>query len=346
MVGGLTIRDDIGTVPGISVLLPTKNAGPGFKLVLEALFQQEIDRPFEVVMVDSGSTDGTLELAAQYPVRMYSIVPGAFGHGSARNVLARLAAGDTLVFLSSDGIPIGRRWLADLIAPLADCGIAATYGRQLPAGNADLTETFLLQHFYPAEPARRSLRGDSAPLAHTILFSHVNAACKKAVWERYPYDETVIMSEDLDWSRTVLVAGYEIMYVPAAAVTHSHAYTLTSLFKRNFDSGASLRDVTSDTMSDWLAQGARYLGSELRFLVRSGNGHHIPRACVREAVRCVGFLAGFHHTHIPVRFKAHLSQHSYHWEQSGDGKGSDTPLPLSMPMRGASPPLSFETRAE
>ena len=154
------------------------------------------------------------------------------------------------------------------------------------------------------------------------------------------------MSEDLDWSRTVLVAGYEIMYVPAAAVTHSHAYTLSSLFKRNFDSGASLRDVTSDTMSDWLAQGARYLGSELRFLVRSGNGHHIPRACVREAVRCVGFLAGFHHTHIPVRFKAHLSQHSYHWEQSGDGKGSDTPLPLSMPMRGASPPLSFETRAE
>ncbi len=320
----------------ISILVPTKNAGTGFKQVLDALFAQDIDSAFEVIVVDSGSTDDTLELTARYPVRLYAIEPGAFGHGYVRNVLAGLATGDTLVFLSSDSIPVGRTWLANLVGPLADSTIAATYGRQLPAADADLTEVFLLHHFYPPEPARRSLSGVGAPLAHTILFSHVNAACKKVVWARHPYNETVIMSEDLEWSRTVLSAGFEISYVPEATVTHSHTYTLPGLFRRNFDSGASLRDVTSDTMSGWLAQGTRYLGDELRFLASTGNARYIPRAAAREAVRCIGFMAGYYHHRIPGSIKIHLSQHAYHWQETAAKQMRATGVPRSFRTAGAS----------
>ncbi len=330
MIDMPTHRDVADPGATVSVLVPTKNAGVGFKQVLEALFEQEFDGTFEVIVVDSGSTDGTRELAACYPVKLYSIPPNSFGHGYVRNALARLAVGDTLVFLSSDGIPVGREWLAKLVGPLADPCVAATYGRQLPAANADLTEIYLLYHFYPPEPARRSLRGQGAPLAHMILFSHVNAACKKALWEQYPYNERLIMSEDLEWSRTVLLAGYEIVYVPEAAVTHSHAYTLRGLFRRNFDSGASLRAITRDTMSDWLMQGTRYLVGEVQFLIRSHNSRYLVRACTNEAVRCAGFMAGFYHAFIPRPWKPYLSQHRYHWQWPADPEVRVTVDPIPV----------------
>lgn len=328
----------------VSVLVPTKNAGAGFKQVLDALFEQEFDGTFEVIVVDSGSTDGTRELASCYPVKLYSIPSNTFGHGYVRNTLARLAAGDTLVFLSSDGMPVGSRWLAKLVEPLADPCVAATYGRQLPAANADLTEVYLLHHFYPPEPARRSLQGEGAPLAHTILFSHVNAACKKSLWERYPYDERLIMSEDLEWSRTLLLAGYEIVYVPEAPVTHSHTYTLPGLFRRNFDSGASLRAITRDTMSNWLMQGTRYLVGEVKFLIRSHNSRYLVRACIYEAVRCAGFMAGFYHALIPRPLKLYLSQHKYHWQRPVDQDVRATVVP--MPVGAWQPSAGVEVFTE
>ena len=194
-----------------------------------------------MVVVDSGSDDGSVDLARGSGARVHEIPPTEFHHGRTRNLGARHARGDLLVFTSQDAYAANEDWLATLTAPLrSDDTVAGVYGRQLPHDDGHTARALL-----PRLPVRAAERASSASRRRTIsrskptLFSNVNSAMLRRTWEEFPFAEDIVMSEDQEWSRRVLLAGQSVVYEPDAAVYHSHAYSLGGAMRRFFDSGAS-----------------------------------------------------------------------------------------------------------
>ena len=301
--------------PEASILIPTRNAGPRFNATLDAIRRQR-DHEFELLIVDSGSQDDTVRLATDAGAVVHSIQPTDFGHGRTRNMLASLARGRSLVFLTQDAVPADDLWLSRLTAGLQDPQVAACFGRQLPRAEASLLQVHHLAWWYPDRPARWSMQKSADARINRLFYSHVNSACKREVWEAIPFDERLVMSEDQEWSRRVLLAGWEIAYEPDAVVIHSHDHGLRQAFRRHFDSGASLAMITTDTESDWFKLGLGYLASELRFLWSRRALPLLPYAIVFEAARYSGFRLGRQHRRLPRSLKMRLGEHKGVWASS------------------------------
>ena len=278
--------------PRASVLIPTHNPGPSIERVLGAVFAQEVDVAFEVIVVDSTSAPADVARMRAFPVRFEQIPQAQFGHGRTRNLLASLASGDVLLYLSQDAEPASTTWMQRLLGPLAEPRVAGAYARQVPRPTADPLIRFFLSHTYGPQPARRRLRAGQRVRIQDIFFSNVSSAIRREVWQRIPFRQDVIMSEDQYWAHDVLRAGYEVVYHPAAEVIHSHNYSLRALARRNWQSGASLRGLIADSPSAIAQRGLHYVGGQAAYLVRSGRPHWLPYMLVYESIKALGFSMG------------------------------------------------------
>ena len=196
--------------------------------------------------------------------------------------------------------------------------LAGVYGRQIPHSDASPPERFFLNFLYGPTP-RIQRAVDPADLSlETTLFSNVNSAIRRAVWMRFPFADDLFFAEDQDWSRRVLLAGYGILYEPGAAVHHSHAYTISTAFKRFFDSGASAERsylAGGRASSAVLRREARrYAREELAWLVETRQRRWIPYAAVYELAKFIGLQLGANHQRLPLWFRRRSSFFPAHWE--------------------------------
>ena len=198
-----------------SIVIRAKNEARLIGEALDAVFGQRFEGSFEVVLVDSGSTDGTLDIVRGYPIRLIEIPPETFTYGRSLNIGAAAAGGELIVSLSAHSTPLDERWLGHLLEPLADPRVAGVYGRQVPRPNATWLELLGM---------RLSGVVDDRPRLHTRnpMFSNANGAFRRSLWLRVPFDEEVGGAEDLAWVRAMLREGYRVAYEPRAAVYHSH----------------------------------------------------------------------------------------------------------------------------
>jgi len=308
----------------ISVIIPVRNGGEDLRRCLDAIARQDVDDQVEIVVVDSSSTDGSAELARAHGARVCVIPVEEFNHGATRNLGARLAEGNTLVFTSQDAAAEDERWLSHLIAPLEEDRVAGAYGRQLPHPEALPPERYFLDFLYgPGGRVQEAATPEGLSM-ETTLFSNVNAAIPRRLLERFPFVDDIVMSEDQEWARRVLLAGHRLVYQPEAAVRHSHAYTLRSAFRRFFDSGASADRA-------YLAGGRpagrvmrratlRYARGELGWLWRTGQRRWIPYAILYEGVKYLGLQLGARHQRLPVRLKMRFSAIPSYWAAAGGSK--------------------------
>jgi rhamnosyltransferase len=247
--------------PIASVIILTKNNSKDVGICLKGVFDQEL-KQFEVIVIDSGSSDGTVDIASTFNVRVENINPTEFHHGRTRNLGASLAKGRFIVFLAPDAYPVGSTWLRNLIAPFADAEVAATYGRQIPKHDTNPIEQFFLQQIYPETKKTYSRRDlDEGNPERIVLLSDVCSALRKDVWETLRFDEKIIMSEDQEIARRILKEGLMIVYEPKCQVYHSHNYSLIDVFRRYFDSGESMTEIMKSTVSP-----SRSLGYAFRLL--------------------------------------------------------------------------------
>jgi len=234
-----------------SVVIPVKNGGELLRRVLAAVTDQETPWTYEVLVIDSGSTDGSSEVVRAFDgVALHTIDPGEFGHGRTRNLGAALTRGEYVAYLTQDALPADRHWLRRLVAALeADPAIAGAFGRHLPYPDAGpLTARELREHFagfgsadtiHRIEDPQR-YRRDPGYRQRLHFFSNNNSCLRRSVWERIPFPE-VDFAEDQLWARTVIEAGYATVYVPGACVYHSHDFGVLETFRRAFDEGRAFK---------------------------------------------------------------------------------------------------------
>src|ERR1700722_15486134 len=239
----------------ISVLIPAKNEALNIRTCLDAVFSQSSACRFEVILVDSGSTDGTPEIVSGYPVRLYRIAPEEFHHAGTRNYLASLARGKHLVYLNADAFPASPNWLNSLLSNFSDPTVGAVYGRHLPKPNCNLERQVVLATMYGD---KRIVKEQSQKQELGFRYYHlstVNPAIRKSVWESTGFPEELKIYEDVGIAKRILDEGWKIVYEPAATVYHSDNHKPSGLFKRYFDLGVTWKqsgiwdNTTKSTLS-------------------------------------------------------------------------------------------------
>jgi rhamnosyltransferase len=228
------------TTPSISIVVPTFNGATTLPALLEAVSRQRIDRSFETIAIDSGSTDGSVDLLRAAGARLISIPGGMFNHGLTRNLGIDAALGSLIVLIVQDAVPASDTWLAALTEPLArDSCLAGTFARQLPRPDAGALTRHYHRQWLASSDRPRTIAATGAeldaelPLARLdrCTFDNVCSCIRRSVWQQHPFRETSI-AEDVEWARDVLLSGYRIAYVPDAAVVHSHERSASYEFHR------------------------------------------------------------------------------------------------------------------
>ena len=213
----------------VSIIVPAKNEGENIRACLDMVMAQKCPYVFEVLVIDSGSQDDTLAIVREYRnIRLVEIEPAEFGHGKTRNLGAKLAKGEFLIYLNADAIPLDRHWLSALVAEFAgDEQVAGVFSRHVPAEGCHLYMARDLQSSMPENRTEKS----RAERLDFFLFSTVSAAIRKDVWAAIPFLDEIPIAEDQDWAARVMQSGYKLVYTPASTVRHSHNYSLKELFR-------------------------------------------------------------------------------------------------------------------
>jgi rhamnosyltransferase len=299
--------------PEVSVIIPILNPGAGFRNLLERVCESGPGRNLEILIIDSGSSDGARKAAEDLPVRWIEIDPKSFSHPGTRNRAVSEARGKYMVFLTQDALPCNANWLGALIANFSDPLVAGVYGKQIP-GQCKPCEEFFRVHAYPDGWQVKSAPNGREISYKEIFFSNANSACRRDLLLRYPFNEEQIVSEDIEWAKRMLLLQYRIVYEPAAAVYHSHDFGLRQVFRRNFDLGVSLKGIMEDRRRSLIRDGWSYIAREIRWLVARGRYRAIPYLFVYEGFRFGGFLSGRKHRYLPLVITRWLSDHAYHWK--------------------------------
>lgn len=295
----------------ISIVLLTKNGRRDLERILPAIFHQEVAAAFEVIAIDSGSTDGTLALLRKFPVRLVQIPSQQFHHARTRNLAASLAQGEILVFLSQDAIPASEHWLEMMLKNFEDSTVGAVYGRQFPKPGSTLERRDVFDAIYGSEkivkdPAQRT--GAGYRFYH---FSNVNAAVRRSLWEKHRFPEELKVFEDLGIAKRILDDGWKIVYEPNAPVFHSHTHDTLALFKRYFDIGYTLKVLriwdSPGTRASLIRDGWKMLRRKMQRVNRTNLNRAVRHAVAQDMAKSFGLFLGLNQSRLPLAVKRHLS---------------------------------------
>jgi rhamnosyltransferase len=216
----------------------------------------------EVILVDSGSSDATVQIAASHGAKIVHIRPEEFTFGRSLNLGIQAASADLVVIASAHIHPVYPDWLDYLLQPLTEANVALVYGKQRGCISSKFSEHQIFRQWFPdAGFGRQS----------TPFCNNANAAIRKGFWEQHPYDESLTGLEDLAWAKWAQSVGWQVVYAPYAEVVHVHQETPAAIYNRyrreamafkrifpesHFSIYDCIRLVTTNVLSD-LAQAAR-----------------------------------------------------------------------------------------
>jgi rhamnosyltransferase len=213
----------------VSIVIRTKNEAEFIEKTLRKVEEQEFDGKCEIIVVDSGSTDSTVDIVKRHNVSLIEIAQEEFSYGRSLNIGASAAMGRFVVNLSAHALPRDTEWLTNLIKGFENDNMAGTYGRQLADGHVNPFEARLCDDFFGLEKIRFDI--DDKETLKRIRFSNSNCAVRRDVWQRFNFDEHVPYGEDILWQTQVIKAGFSILYEPDAVVYHTHRVNIRNAFK-------------------------------------------------------------------------------------------------------------------
>lgn len=238
--------------PRVSVVIRCFNEEHHIGTLLEHVYRQTVRDP-QVIVVDSGSTDGTLGVVSRFPAQLVHIQPDDFTFGHSLNEGCRAATGEYLVIASAHVVPCGTDWIERLIAPFADPRVALVYGRQMGDYRTNFSEHRQFAKQFPAT---------SNPDQRTPFCNNANAAVRRSRWLEHNYDEALSGLEDLDWAKWALGAGHRVAYSAEAGVVHVHEETPAQIKRRYMREAMALKHILPDSHV-YFTEFARLLASSI-----------------------------------------------------------------------------------
>ena len=324
----------------LSVVIPVRDGAGVLEQTLAAVSAQKLspDRPLELLVCDSGSRDDTIAIARGYGAEVIEIASSSFSHGLTRNLLMQRSAGDHVAFLTQDSAPADDRWLARLLDGfgLGD-DVALTYGPYRPRPDASPMVARELSAWFASFSPDGSPRIDRlgpperhiparALLGPRGYFTDANGCIARAAWEQVPFRE-VPYAEDHVLALDMMRAGYAKVFLPDAAVVHSHDYSAWDWLRRSFDEGRALREVygfaepgrpRTVLLKIWGLVGADWRWSRAHS-PRSPAVSALARSLGFHAARTAGSLLGGRADRLPEPLVKRLSLERRGHSGPGDG---------------------------
>lgn len=300
---------------------------PLFAKVLDAVLQQHAPWHFDVLVIDSGSEDGTPRFAEAYEnVKVIRIASKDFGHGRTRNQAISNTSAPYIAMITHDAQPSDRYWLANLVAPLEkNQRIAGVFGRHIAWPNSSpFTARSLDRRFsgFLEQPLVLNRDTDSERyqfdtkwMQFLHFFSDNNACLRRSVWELWPYPE-VDFAEDQAWAKLIIQNGWSKAYAPNAIVYHSHDYGLWEQLQRAFDEARSFHKDFGYNLSPNLFRACRtMLGLTYRDLVFTFSSQNafnflrfLPKQILLNVMMSLGYYLGNRHSKLSPRLQQKLSR--------------------------------------
>ncbi len=276
--------------PLASIIMRSYNEAWALKDTLAALRAQKFTS-WELIVIDSGSTDGSQELIrAAHPSHFVQITPADYNPSRVMNVGMRLARAERCLFLNADATPQGFNWLGPLFEALSEPQVAACFGRQIP--RPDCQAVFACDYERCFGPHR-----ESSSWPH--FFSMVSSGLRKDIWAQRGFREDLQYAEDDEYTRWCKAQGYAVAYVPESVVAHSHNYTGSQAYRRSFGDARALGQSWAGARHEfswWKTVALGWL-SDLRhdaqFCARSQRWSEWPHAAYIRWQQRRGKLAGF-----------------------------------------------------
>ena len=219
------------TQPTVSVIIPTLNAGSAFPDILERIHEQKDVSDVEIVVVDSGSTDGTRQAAQHSATKTITIPRRNFNHGGTRNLAILEAHGELIALLTQDAMPDNDQWLYYLVAAvMSDDDVSGAYSRQIPHPDTPpwIKHQMAEHGLFSDQPRIQQLSNpksfdtlDPLERLNLCIFDDVSSLIRRSTWENHPLPEAPF-AEDLEWAKEELLRGKKIVYEPKSRVIHSH----------------------------------------------------------------------------------------------------------------------------
>lgn len=263
----------------VSIVIPTKNGGTLFEDVLDSIHNQKTNYSYEIICIDSGSTDDTINVIKRNGCVLKQIPKEEFGHGKTRNLGASMGSGEYIIFLTQDAKPASNTWLQNFIDAMKnDKDIAGGFGIHYPYPECNIFDKRDIEQLFKGFGEKNTiyyleneeLYKDNEGYRHLLSFFSDNNSClKRSIWEKIPYDD-VNFAEDQIWAKKIIEQGYKKVYCPFAPVYHSHNYELATYRERYYDEYKGLYDVHQYIMSKniprLLVGFYRYLKNDLEYV--------------------------------------------------------------------------------
>ena len=231
--------------PACSVVIRCYNEERHIGKLLSGIVAQSVKNA-EIILVDSGSTDATLSIAARYPVKIVRIEPEDFSFGHSLNVGCSHALSDFIVIASAHVYPLYSDWLEKLLTPFADPEVALVYGKQRGPADAWYSEQQIYKKWFPDQ----SLADQGHPFCN-----NANAAIRRSLWELNPYNRELTGLEDLEWAKRFFETGKKIAYCAEAEIIHVHEEKPGQIYNRYRREAIAFKRIYPDkcfSFSDFL----------------------------------------------------------------------------------------------
>jgi rhamnosyltransferase len=269
----------------ISVVIRTLNEEEHLGTVLEKLRAQEEYGPeLEIIVVDSGSRDKTLDIAGKWGAQIFAIKPCQFNYSTALNMGIEKAHGDVILILSGHAVPCSPDWLEKILKHFDDSRVAGVYCRQVPWPDAPWHEMERLERQFP-DTSRRFSAGCPTDDLH---FSNAASCIRRDLWSRQPF-AVVPAAEDLQWAKWAIGNGHDIIYEASASAWHSHSESSGAVARRRItiEHAADARLGRRRTFLLTLRQGLGWLLADAGDILKTPHCRGKRVQCLMQSVKSV-----------------------------------------------------------
>ena len=301
----------------ISIIIPTYNAINYLVKLLDKIKLQSI-KEYELIIIDSLSSDQTVEIAKKYTNNVIVIPQNEFDHGGTRAKAAKIANGDILFFLTQDALPCNKFTIENIFKAFEDEKVGAAYGRQISYEDTNLFGKHLRKFNYDDQSYIRDINDKDLYGIKTAFLSNSFAAYRRSAMDEIGwFKDGLILGEDTYAGAKLLKEGYKLAYVADAQVYHSHSYTVLEEFKRYFDIGVfhQMEEWILDEFGKPEGEGMRYIKSELTYLFSHNAYYLFPEFVVRNAMKYLGYKLGRNFEILPRVMIKKFSMHHRWWNK-------------------------------